>query len=170
MSIEQNLVTGKNRPGEKLIEVRHIVMHWIGPYTQTVEQVVAWWNSGKVFGSAHYVIDSEGEIYSTIPEDEIAYHNGHFTENDYYTPSINSEGLQNYYSIGVEMVPVLRDGKWTFSEETCSSAAKLVKSLLREYGLLPNAVIRHYDVSGKNCPAPFVEDENAWLAFKGSLA
>jgi N-acetylmuramoyl-L-alanine amidase len=148
MKITEKYITGKNRPGEKLSGVQYIVTHWIGPYTQTVEQVVAWWNSGKVFGSAHYVIDSEGEIYSAIPEDEIAYHNGHFTENDYYTPSINSKGLQNYYSIGIEMVPVLRDGKWAFSEETHSSAVELVKSLLKKYSLLPKNVIRHFDVNG----------------------
>jgi N-acetylmuramoyl-L-alanine amidase len=170
MNIRQNLVTGKNRLGIKRKSTLHIVIHWIGPYTQTIEQVVAWWNSGREYGSAHYVIDSKGEIHSTIPEDEIAYHNGHFAKNDCYTPFINSKGLQNYYSIGVEMVPVLRDSKWTFSEETHNSAVELVRALLRKYSLLPRDVIRHYDVSGKNCPAPFVEDKNAWLEFKDSLA
>lgn len=27
-------------------------------------------------------------------------------------------------------------------------------------------IIRHFDVTGKNCPALFVSDEKAWKAFK----
>ena len=30
-------------------------------------------------------------------------------------------------------------------------------------------VIRHYDVTGKNCPAPFVKDNKAWQEFKSRL-
>ena len=30
-------------------------------------------------------------------------------------------------------------------------------------------VIRHYDVTGKICPRPFVEDEKLWLDFKDRL-
>jgi N-acetylmuramoyl-L-alanine amidase CwlA len=169
MNIKQNLVTGKNRPGEKLKEVQHIIIHWIGEYNHTVKQVVSWWNSGQEYGSAHYIIDTKGEIFSTIPEDEIAYHNGHFTKNDYYTLFINSKGLQNYYSIGIEMIPIFKNNRWTFSDETYKSAIELVRDLLKKYNLLPKDVIRHYDVNGKNCPAPFI-DNNAWLEFKNFLA
>ena len=30
-------------------------------------------------------------------------------------------------------------------------------------------VVRHYDVTGKMCPAPYVDDEKAWEAFKKRL-
>jgi N-acetylmuramoyl-L-alanine amidase CwlA len=123
-------------------------MHWIWPYTQTIEQVIAWWNSGKVYGSTHYVIDYKGIIYNTILEYEAAYHNGHFTENAYYTPFINAHGLQNYYSIGIEMMPVFKNNQCTSFYEMRNSAIELVKSLLKKYNLLPKDVIRHYDVNG----------------------
>lgn len=31
-------------------------------------------------------------------------------------------------------------------------------------------VIRHYDVTGKDCPKYFVEHEDAWNAFKEDVA
>ena len=31
-------------------------------------------------------------------------------------------------------------------------------------------VIRHYDVTGKDCPKYFVEHEEAWNAFKANVA
>ena len=31
-------------------------------------------------------------------------------------------------------------------------------------------VIRHYDVTGKNCPAPLVENADKWEEFKGRLS
>jgi N-acetylmuramoyl-L-alanine amidase CwlA len=67
------------------------------------------------------------------------------------------------------MIPIFKDNRWIFSVETYKSAIELVKALLKKYNLLPKDVIRHYDVNGKNCPAPFVEDGTAWLDFKGSL-
>ena len=60
-------------------------------------------------------------------------------------------------------------GKYYFKAETVSNAVALVKSLMAKYGIDIEHVLRHYDVTGKNCPAPFVEDEGAWRAFKAGL-
>ncbi len=38
-----------------------------------------------------------------------------------------------------------------------------------KYGIDSDHVIRHYDVTGKYCPNPYVRDEQAWLDFKAKL-
>ena len=46
---------------------------------------------------------------------------------------------------------------------------KLTKWLCETFRLKPDDVIRHYDVTGKNCPRYFVEHEDAWAAFLNDL-
>ena len=43
---------------------------------------------------------------------------------------------------------------------------KLTAFLCDKYDLTADDVIRHYDVTGKNCPKYFVENEAAWQIFK----
>jgi len=40
---------------------------------------------------------------------------------------------------------------------------------MNEYNIPIERVIRHYDVTGKICPKPFVENEQAWNSFKSRL-
>lgn len=145
--------------------MKQIVVHWVGPYpNQKTDAVIAWWNKGEVFGSAHYVIDTTGVITRAIPEEEAAYHCGHFHDNPYFTPEINEKGLQNYYSIGIELIPIKEENYFLFSDATLDSAVELIKDLLKRYKLTSKDVIRHSDVCGadyKKCPAPFVEGDDA---------
>ena len=47
--------------------------------------------------------------------------------------------------------------KLTF-EKTEANAIELVKYLMNKYNIPASNVIRHCDVTGKNCPKPFVEN------------
>ena len=40
---------------------------------------------------------------------------------------------------------------------------------MAEYGIPAANVVRHYDVTHKKCPAPFVDDAAAWAEFKKAL-
>ena len=40
---------------------------------------------------------------------------------------------------------------------------------MKKYGIPASNVIRHYDVTGKVCPEPYVRDTAAWNTFKASL-
>ena len=48
-------------------------------------------------------------------------------------------------------------------------AQALTRELMTKYGIPLENVVRHYDVTHKNCPAPFVESASAWTAFKQGL-
>jgi N-acetylmuramoyl-L-alanine amidase CwlA len=43
---------------------------------------------------------------------------------------------------------------------------RLVAYLMGRFSLSTDDVIRHYDVTGKNCPKYFVENPDAWKEFK----
>ena len=53
-----------------------------------------------------------------------------------------------------------------FTKETYQSLVELVGWLCQRFGLTSEQVIRHYDVTGKNCPKYFVEHEDEWEQFK----
>ena len=53
--------------------------------------------------------------------------------------------------------------------KTVYNAVELVKMLMAKYNVPIANVIRHYDVTGKNCPEPFVRNIEAWHNFKDRL-
>jgi N-acetylmuramoyl-L-alanine amidase CwlA len=64
--------------------------------------------------------------------------------------------------------------KWYFTEETQESLVYLVSKLMDEYSIPIDRVIRHYDVTGKICPNPYVKNNNlrtswTWGQFKDNL-
>ena len=56
-----------------------------------------------------------------------------------------------------------------FTDETYASLVKLTAWLCERNDLKPEDVIRHYDVTEKICPRYYVENEDAWLAFRADV-
>lgn len=61
------------------------------------------------------------------------------------------------------------DGGWYFEEDTIAATVALTKELMKKYNIPEANVIRHYDVTGKICPAPYVNNSAAWDDFKQRL-
>ena len=59
--------------------------------------------------------------------------------------------------------------KGDFTKETYRSLVQLSAWLCMKFDLEADDVIRHYDVTGKNCPKYFVEDEKAWENFREDI-
>lgn len=70
----------------------------------------------------------------------------------------------NRKSIGIEDCHPDWDGK--FNEKTYSSLVELVAELCKKYNIEINNVIRHYDVTGKECPRYYVRNPQEWDKFK----
>lgn len=94
----------------------------------------------------------EGEIIQCVPTWEVAY----------------ASNERNKDTISIECCHPDETGK--FTEETYQSMVQLTAWLCRKYSLTADTVIRHYDVTGKNCPKYFVENEEAWANFKEDVA
>lgn len=62
------------------------------------------------------------------------------------------------------------DPDWYFEPATEQAAQELVREKMQEYGIPAENVLRHYDVTGKICPSPYVTNGEAWQAFKAGLA
>jgi len=75
---------------------------------------------------------------------------------------------RNNDTISIEVCHPDDTGK--FNKKTYKSLVKLVAWLEEQCGLEDGDVIRHYDITGKECPRYFVTHEDAWKKFKQDVA
>ena len=61
------------------------------------------------------------------------------------------------------------NGTLDISEKVINNTVELTKQLMSKYNIPIENVIRHYDVTHKCCPAPFVNNANRWKDFKNRL-
>ena len=97
-----------------------------------------------------------------MADKDAAWHCG--TTGKYYHNECRNEN-----SIGIEMCCIKKNGKLDISEQTVANTIELTKQLMAKYNIPVENVIRHYDVTHKKCPAPFVADESRWEDFKNKL-
>nr|ADF97537.1 PlyM12 [uncultured phage] len=154
-----------SRPGLKLLGVRAIVLHYTaspGGSAQNHQDFFDGADGGAYrYAGAHIFVDKK-EAIEIIPLNEVAYHaNERSPKLSYLRASTSSyNGNANLTTIGIEMC-IEKDG--SFHPDTVERTALVVEKLRKQFGKVP--VIRHYDVTGKICPKPFVEDVSAWKAF-----
>ena len=148
-----------SRPGTKREHVRDIVIHYVANPGTSAKQNRNYFEGLKdqsgsktVSASSHYIIGSDGTILQCIPLDEVAY--GNYPRND--------------DTVSIECCHPDSDGR--FTDATIKSLIRLTGWLCRELSLNEKHIIRHYDVSGKNCPKYYVEHQDAWRTLKKKLA
>lgn len=160
MKIEEKLITINpySRSGEKQNKIEKIIVHWVGNANSTGIANRNYFENLKntkiTYASSHYVIGLDGEIIKCIPENEVAFHSGSYS--------------MNRKSIGIENCHPDWEGK--FNENTYNSLVELCADICRRYNLEINAIIRHYDVTGKECPRYYVRNEKEWIKFKNEVA
>lgn len=154
------------RPGSKLAKVVGIVMHYTANPGATAENHKRYFGNGGGgrYAGAHIFVDKT-EALCIIPLNEVAYH-----ANEKACRIANLKGHSGSYygdanctAIGIEMC-VEKNG--SISELTFNRSVKIAAELCKKYGLTANDIYRHYDVTGKNCPAPWVSNPNEFVRFK----
>jgi len=186
--------TQNDRPGATdTMNVRYIGRKYV---LKTLEDgtVKKFENDGKTpfsFGSAHIFCDMDS-ITEAIPLDEVAWSCGDKSYKGGYQRVSEKvfKFRQNYESIGVEICnnDAIKDSDedWLAAVE---NAKQWVIEFLTSFGftidvtgsLSPQTLeespptgtlllLRHYDVSGKNCPKPFVDHPEAWKSFVEEIA
>ena len=151
-----NYRAGRTQP------VRYIVMHYTANNGDTARNNCDYYHRvGGLQASAHYFCDEYGAMQSVL-ECDTAWHCG---ARAYWHPE-----CRNGNSIGIEMCSRKRaDGSYYILPETVANAATLAKGIMQRYGIDTEHVVRHYDVTGKRCPMPWVDDPAQWAAFKAML-
>ena len=145
--------TQKNRA-----ETKYIVVHYTSNKGDTAKNNADYFAREKVGASAHFFVD-ETEIWESVPVTECAWHCG--------AKTYRHSECRNANSIGVEICMNDRAGK--IRQGSIDHAAKLVRMLMKEYQIPPDRVLRHFDVTGKRCPAPMVDNPDLWRAFKNQI-
>jgi N-acetylmuramoyl-L-alanine amidase len=159
-----------SRPGKKLQEVRKLIVHWTANPGASAANHFGYFDrsiiEAKRYASAHIFIDKK-EAICIVPLDEVAYAAGDVQQRINGVPYRGVTELlpsANYLSISVELC-VEKDG--TFAKETLDRAVDVFAELCKTYKLNPNEdIVRHYDVTHKNCPAPWVADIGEFNEFK----
>ena len=150
----------ENYGGKRTAPVTYLVMHYTAGNGDTAEENGQYFQNNAVGASAHWFVDDTTWLLS-VPEDHVAWHCGAAT---YRHPA-----CRNGNSIGIELCSRKReDGSYYFSDETLENGAVLVRELMHTYRIPADRVIRHYDVTGKNCPAPLV-DAGQWRRFQDMI-
>lgn len=109
--------------------------------------------------SAHYFV-RDNEIMQSVPLTHAAFSVGDNT--DIKKASMHGV-ITNANSVSIELCGSMNSTE--ASDATKSTAAMLTANLLIYLGLKPNRVYRHYDVSGKICPAWAVQTPKQWFEF-----
>ena len=140
-------VDGHSRRGQNLTALNDIVIHYVGNPGTSAQNNRDWFANPESNVSAHFVVGLEGEVIQCLPLEEISSASNH----------------RNPDTISIEVCHPDETGK--FTDKTYAALVRLTAWLCDSAGLPRENVIRHYDVTGKNCPKYFVENEEAWLAF-----
>jgi N-acetylmuramoyl-L-alanine amidase CwlA len=164
-----------SRSGDPLIRVQAIVVHYTANKYANAEDHQEFFDGadggGGRYAGAHIFVDKD-EAVEIIPLDEVAYHANEtaprlsaLRASTSYYPGGNA----NLLTIGIEMC-IERDG--SFHPDTIERTRLVIKKLQSQFPQLrdtKNRVVRHYDITGKICPKPFVDSPSAWNSFLASI-
>lgn len=151
--------------------IRYIVIHYTGALG-TAEENCQYFAAGDRKASSHYFVGYEGEIWQSVEDENIAWHCG---AKRYRHPECRNDN-----SIGIELCVrkkdcghlAAKDTDWYFEDATVEAAVELTRYLMSKYGIPAGNVLRHYDVTGKICPAPYVHNttNHTWQEFQSAIS
>lgn len=141
-----------SRPQIALQQINGIVIHYTANPGSTAQQNHDYFeglkDSQSTKASSHFIIGLDGEVIQCIPSSEWAY----------------ASNSRNSDTLSIECCHPDESGQ--FTDATYQSLVQLTGWLCHRFGLSSEDVIRHYDVTGKDCPKYFVEHEDAWVQFR----
>ena len=151
--------TGNYTPG-RTQPIRFLVLHYTAGHNDSARGNLRYFQENVVKASAHYFVDDSGWMQS-VDDGDTAW-------------SVGTAGIyvqkhpvcRNENSISIELCCRWAAGQYAFSPTTVRNAARLTRLLMTRYDIPPEHVLRHFDVVSKHCPAPWVEHEEQWTAFK----
>ena len=150
LKIEKNL-TAINRTVKASRNIKYIVVHYTGNVGDTAYNNTKYFKSEYRGSSAHYFVD-ESSIWQCVEDKDVAWHCG---AKKYYHAE-----CRNANAIGVEMCSSV-----SRNSAVEKNTAELVRYLMGKYNIDIDHVIRHYDVTLKDCPKTFL-DNSVWEKFK----
>lgn len=155
IDVELLTVNPYSRPQIPLEKINGIVVHYTANPGSTAMDNRNYFENlkdtqeNKV--SSHFVIGIDGEIVQCIPSTEIAY----------------ASNSRNDDTISIECCHPDETGQ--FEPATYESLVALAGWLCKRFDIPADNVIRHYDVTGKECPKYYVDHPDAWMQLKADI-
>lgn len=169
-TLKEQLANPGNYGGSRSAgRIRYLVVHYTGNDGDGAANNAAYFQNHVVKASAHYFVD-DAAVYRSVPDLRIAWAVG---GKKYANADLTGGGrmygvITNANSISVELCDTVRDGRYQAAEATLQNAAALCRKLMRKYGIPPENVCRHFDVTGKHCPS-YLINAGKWAAFRKRL-
>lgn len=162
MNISFKQANSSNYQKNRSQPIQWIVLHYTANNGDTAKNNADYFaRQAGIKASAHYFVDAD-EIWQSVRDTDIAWHCG--TTGTYYN------GCRNANSIGIEMVSRIdANGNYYIEDGVVEKARELVKYLMNKYNVPIERVCRHYDVTHKSCPEPWVRNPTLWTNFKKRL-
>lgn len=155
LDVQLLTVNDYSRPGIPIEQVNGIAVHYTANPGATAQQNRDYFenlkDSHETQASSHFIIGLEGEIIQCIPSSEISY----------------ATNERNVDTLSIECCHPDQTGK--FNDATYNSLVDLTAWLCNRFMLSTDDIIRHYDVTGKNCPKYYVEHPEEWEQFKADV-
>ena len=160
MEISKKLTKVNFQDKNSTKRIKYIVIHYVGATGGAKANCDYFYKEYRGV-SAHYFVGHKGEIWQCVDDADVAWHCG----GKKYTHKY----CRNSNSLGIEMC-CRKDskGNWYFEDATVKSTVELTQYLMKKYNIKIENVIRHYDVTGKRCPEPYVNAAK-WAGFKNML-
>ncbi len=136
------------RTGVKLETVRDIVIHYVGNPDTSAQQNRDYFNTPGSEVDSHFIIGLEGEVIQCLPLNEKSA----------------ASNWRNKDTISIEVCHPDKTGE--FTEATYQALIKLISFLCDTCKLSEKHIIRHYDITGKECPIYYVQHEGKWMQLK----
>ena len=155
MNVKTNLANKNNYGSSRLLsQIKYIVIHYTGNDGDTDENNGKYFKRNIVKASAHYFVDDDS-ITQSVPDNYVAWSVG---GNKYSNCSSTGGGkyhkkCTNTNSLSIEICDDVKNGVVYPSANTIQNALELTRLLMNKYKIPAANVIRHFDVTGKSCPA-----------------
>lgn len=158
----KNFVAADRKPWD----IHYIVVHYDAGKKATARNNADAFTHLLTGTSAHFFVD-EKEVAMSVEPRHIAQHCGGKRYNN-GAPAPLHKICKNSNSIGVELCSDFVGGRYVITAQTAQRGAEFVAFLMKEYNIPIDRVVRHYDVTGKHCPMPYI-DEVEWKKFKNLI-
>lgn len=171
LTIEKKITPYNFSDRNDIRRIKYIVIHYFGSLG-TAEAVANYFANAYRGASAHYSLDEGSVVYQCVEDEDVAWHCG--TSDTYFHAD-----CRNSNSIGIEVRPYkinkarsgfAEDPDWYFTDEIIANLIEFVRYLMQKYNVPANCVIRHYDVTHKYCPRPYMgDDTNTYHKVSGNI-
>lgn len=136
-------------------KVAYVAIHNTATLARAENNLSYFSNHKNLKKSAHLFINVDGTIHCSVDPDDTAFAVG--TSGAYV-----HKRARNSNSISLEFV---NDGKRPFSEKQIEALAKIMVAIKKDYGVpyTRTYYLRHFDITGKNCPAYYVRNPKTYV-------